>query len=95
MIPCQMDHFLGMILDHHQICNMMRGPRVFFPGGLGWGQGTRDSFVCAEGREGVAYFWFISNKFEFSGRNPVPLSPSRSAHYCVTDHVRHHCVIVI
>lgn len=66
---------------------MMRGPRVFFPGGLGWGQGTRDSFVCAEGREGVAYFWFISNKFEFSGRNPVPLSPSRSAHYCVTDHV--------
>lgn len=74
---------------------MMRGPRVFFPGGLGWGQGTRDSFVCAEGREGVAYFWFISNKFEFSGRNPVTLSPSRSAHYCVTDHVRHHCVIVI
>lgn len=85
--------YSGSSLD--LICSMMRGPRVFFPGGLGLGQGTRDSFVCAEGREGVAYFWFISNKFEFSGRNPVPLSPSRSAHYCVTDHVRHHCVIVI
>lgn len=74
MIPCQMDHFLGMILDHHQICNMMRGPRVFFPGGLGWGQGTRDSFVCAEGREGVPIFGLlvISLNFLVETRYPYP-----------------------
>lgn len=72
MIPCQMDHFLGMILDHHQICNMMRG--VFFPGGLGWGQGTRDSFVCAEGREGVPIFGLlvISLNFLVETRYPYP-----------------------
>lgn len=67
MIPCQMDHFLGMILDHHQICNMMRGPRVFFPGGLGWGQGTRDSFVCAEGREGV---FLVETRYPYPPLDP-------------------------
>lgn len=46
--------YSGSSLD--LICSMMRGPRVFFPGGLGLGQGTRDSFVCAEGREGVPIF---------------------------------------
>lgn len=71
---------------------MMRGPRVFFPGGLGWGKGQGIVLFARRGGRG-AYFWFISNKFEFSGRNPVPLSPSRSAHYCVTDHVRHHCYL--
>lgn len=87
MIPCQMEHFLGMILDHHQICSMMCGPKVFFSlEVLDGGKGQRIVLFARRGGRG-AYFWFISNKFEFSGRNPVPLSPSRSAHYCVTDHV--------
>lgn len=57
--------------------------------------GVRDSFVCVEGREGVVYFWFISNKFEFFGRNFVFLFFFRFVYYCVIDYVCYYCVIVI
>lgn len=61
MIPCQMDHFLGMILDHLQICSRMRGPRVFFSLEV-WDGGKGQGIVLFAGGGG-AYFWFISNKF--------------------------------
>lgn len=58
-----MDHFLGMILDHHQICSMMRWPRGFFSMEV-WDGGKGQGIVLfAGGGGGVAYFWFISNKF--------------------------------
>lgn len=53
---------------------MMRGPRVFFPGGLGWGQGTRDSFVCGWGGA-LPIFGLLVISLNFLVETPYPYPP--------------------
>lgn len=52
---------------------MMRGPRVFFPGGLGWGQGT--VLFARRGGRGLPIFGLSVISLNFLVETPYPYPP--------------------